>query len=124
MAIETTIQHLNGHSPNGVDKVYTNGKNGSRPIPPAEATENPYAIPPEESYDPAFESLVEQMLRRLGEDPTRDGLKRTPLRVAKAMDFLTSGYSQSLAEVVNGALFEAEGQEMGAQCEKYGCEDS
>jgi len=99
----------NGTKSNGAK---SNGLADMRLIEEAKVAENPYAISPEESYDPEFESLVEQMLRRLGEDPTRDGLKRTPLRVAKAMDFLTSGYTDSLAEVVNGALFEAENQEM------------
>ena len=66
----------------------------------------------EEVYDPEFEALVEQMLVRLGENPDRDGLKRTPLRVAKAMDFLTSGYRASLPEVVNDALFEESSDEM------------
>jgi len=65
-----------------------------------------------EIYDPHFESLVEQMLVRLGEDPEREGLRRTPLRVAKAMDFLTSGYATSLEEVVNDAVFEDCCQEM------------
>ena len=65
-----------------------------------------------EVHDPHFEGLVEQMLIDLGEDPERDGLKRTPLRVAKAMDFLTSGYQTSLEEVVNGALFEDDTDEM------------
>ncbi len=65
-----------------------------------------------EVYNPHFEGLVEQMLIDLGEDPERDGLKRTPLRVAKAMDFLTSGYQTSLEEVVNGALFEDDTDEM------------
>ena len=125
MTVEIPTKLLNSHRTNGVNGTHTNGhdknghhndhkpnvKNSVQPITEVEEI-NPYAIPPEESYDPAFESLVSQMLQRLGEDPTRDGLKRTPLRVAKAMDFLTSGYKQSLAEVVNGALFEAEGQEM------------
>jgi GTP cyclohydrolase I len=65
-----------------------------------------------EVYDPHFESLIEQMLVRLGEDPEREGLKRTPLRVAKAMDFLTSGYTTSLDSVVNDAIFEDCCQEM------------
>ena len=64
------------------------------------------------SYDPEFEALVTSMLERLGEDPNRDGLKRTPLRVAKAMDFLTSGYEISLDEVVNDALFDDPCEEM------------
>jgi GTP cyclohydrolase I len=59
-----------------------------------------------EVYDPHFESLVEQMLVRVGEDPNREGLRRTPLRVAKAMDFLTSGYDMSLEDIVNEAIFE------------------
>jgi GTP cyclohydrolase IA len=67
---------------------------------------------PAESYDPEFELLVEQMLRRLGENPDRDGLLRTPLRVAKAMDELTSGYSTSLESIVNNAIFEDDGKEM------------
>lgn len=65
-----------------------------------------------EVHDPHFEGLVEQMLTELGEDPARDGLKRTPLRVAKAMDFLTSGYQTSVEEVINGALFEDDTDEM------------
>jgi len=59
-----------------------------------------------EVYDPQFESLIEQMLLRLGEDPEREGLKRTPLRVAKALDFLTSGYRTDLNDVVNDAIFD------------------
>jgi GTP cyclohydrolase I len=65
-----------------------------------------------EVYDPQFESLVEQMLVRVGEDPEREGLRHTPLRVAKAMDFLTSGYTTSLEEVIHDAIFEDCCQEM------------
>ena len=67
---------------------------------------------PGEVYDPDFESLVKQMLLRLGENPERQGLERTPLRVAKALDFLTSGYNTSLTEIVNEALFEDDCKEM------------
>lgn len=62
-----------------------------------------------EPYDPHFEGLVRQILTRLGEDSERDGLKRTPLRVARALDFLTAGYRLELREVINDALFEVEG---------------
>jgi GTP cyclohydrolase I len=61
---------------------------------------------PGETYDQRFESIVREMLVRLGENPEREGLARTPLRVAKAMDFLTSGYDMTVDEVVRGALFE------------------
>jgi len=53
-----------------------------------------------------FEELVAEMIRRLGEDPDREGLKRTPERVAKSLVFLTRGYGMKFDDVVNGALFE------------------
>jgi GTP cyclohydrolase I len=54
----------------------------------------------------AFEDLVAEMIRRLGDDPDREGLKRTPERVAKSMAFLTQGYKMKSEDVINGALFE------------------
>jgi GTP cyclohydrolase I len=60
-------------------------------------------------YAPQLEAIVRAQLIEIGENPDREGLVRTPLRVAKAMDFLTHGYSTSLSEVVNNAIFDAEG---------------
>ncbi len=53
-----------------------------------------------------------QILLALGEDPEREGLRDTPKRAAKAMQFLNHGYLQSLEEIVNGAVFESETDEM------------
>lgn len=56
--------------------------------------------------------LVKQMLEELGEDPTREGLERTPVRADKALRFLTSGYTMNLDKIVNGALFRVKYDEM------------
>jgi GTP cyclohydrolase IA len=55
---------------------------------------------------------VSRMLRLLGEDPDRDGLVRTPMRVAQSLEFLTAGHRQDLREILNDALFEVEYAEM------------
>jgi GTP cyclohydrolase I len=52
-----------------------------------------------------IETLVRQLLVELGEDPEREGLKKTPLRVAQALSFLTHGYRTDVAQVINNALF-------------------
>lgn len=57
---------------------------------------------------PLMEPLFKSLLKKIGEDPNREGLKRTPKRMAEAMQFLTSGYDQDLKKVVNGALFSAD----------------
>jgi GTP cyclohydrolase IA len=67
---------------------------------------------PDESYDPELERLIRHLLERLGEDPDREGLRRTPLRVAKALDFLTSGYELGAEEVVRDAVFAEDCKEM------------
>jgi GTP cyclohydrolase I len=51
-------------------------------------------------------SKMREVIRELGEDPERDGLLRTPERVEKALKYLTSGYSADLDQIVNGALFD------------------
>lgn len=59
-----------------------------------------------------FENLVKQMLEILGEDSNREGLIKTPARVAKAYEFLTSGYLQNPKDVLNDALFSSSNNEM------------
>lgn len=65
-----------------------------------------------ESLDPAMVAAVETLLRGIGEDPQREGLKKTPERVVAALKFLTSGYRQSLGDLINGAIFDEGHDEM------------
>ena len=60
----------------------------------------------------SIQPLVEAMLKELGEEPGRDGLQRTPGRVARAYRFLTGGYGQNPAEILNKAMFEVSYNEM------------
>ena len=55
--------------------------------------------------DATYEDLVREMLSRLGEDPAREGLLKTPERVAKAMTFMTNGYRMDPMEMINKAIF-------------------
>jgi len=64
------------------------------------------------NHNTRIEELVEGILYEIGEDPTREGLLRTPHRVAKAMKFLTGGYEQDIATVLNGAIFDDKYDEM------------
>ncbi|HXF28081.1 MAG TPA: GTP cyclohydrolase I FolE [Bryobacteraceae bacterium] len=62
--------------------------------------------------DDSISSYMREILSKLGEDPSREGLLRTPDRVEKALRFLTSGYQMDLAQIVNGALFTNKCDEM------------
>lgn len=81
------------------DRATTQGRDSRPQIPPAEA-------------EAAMTDSVRTLLTALGEDPEREGLLKTPKRVAEAMQFLTSGYNQSLEELVNGAIFDEGHNEM------------
>lgn len=60
----------------------------------------------------SIEKNYREIIATIGEDINRDGLLDTPKRAAKAMEFLTQGYKQNIDDVVNGALFESEADEM------------
>ena len=62
--------------------------------------------------DKEFEETITKMLELLGEDPSREGLLKTPSRVVKALKFLTEGYSQDPEEILNKALFSSSNDEM------------
>jgi GTP cyclohydrolase IA len=62
--------------------------------------------------DEGIAPLVREILGQLGEDPTREGLARTPERVEQALKFLTSGYRTDIAKLVNNALYEVKYDEM------------
>ena len=59
-----------------------------------------------------LEELIRQMIPHLGEDPSREGLLRTPERVAKSMRWLTRGYQQSVWEAIGSAVFEEKHESM------------
>jgi GTP cyclohydrolase I len=63
-------------------------------------------------YNARMQEIIRQLLTELGEDPSREGLARTPLRVEKALKFLTSGYAANIDAVLNEALFTVDYSEM------------
>jgi GTP cyclohydrolase I len=80
-----------------VEKAHTNG-NGHHPAVTL--------------ADASMQKIYTELLARLGEDPARDGLLSTPKRMEKSMAFLTQGYEQSVDEVLHGALFDVDYDEM------------
>ena len=59
-----------------------------------------------------MEKLIENILEELGEDPKRQGLRKTPARVVETLKFLTKGYSENVDEILKGALFDVQYDEM------------
>ncbi len=59
-----------------------------------------------------MEKLIENMLEELGEDPKRQGLRKTPARVVETLKFLTKGNSENVEEILKGALFDVQYDEM------------
>ena len=83
----------------------TSVENGvSAPTASSPATETMQAL--------ELDELIRQMISHLGEDPDRDGLVRTPERVAKSMRWLTRGYNQSVREAIGEAVFEEKHESM------------
>jgi len=62
--------------------------------------------------DPSIEQAIETILHQIGEEPSREGLLKTPSRVARALSFLTKGYAEDPKTVINGALFTEDYSEM------------
>jgi GTP cyclohydrolase I len=60
----------------------------------------------------ALSDTIRQMLKEIGEDPQREGLLKTPERVAESLEFLTKGYREDPAKVINGAMFTEDNKEM------------
>jgi len=58
------------------------------------------------------QNLISELLKEIGEDPKREGLLNTPMRVAKAYEFLTSGYNKKIVEVMTNAVFHVKYDEM------------
>jgi len=59
-----------------------------------------------------LEEAYRNLLEAIGEDPDRQGLRRTPVRAARALEFMTQGYRQNLDEIINDAIFDSEASEI------------
>jgi GTP cyclohydrolase I len=59
-----------------------------------------------------IEKITKKLLEEIGEDPNREGLLKTPSRVAKAWEFFSKGYNQSLEELINNAIFNEDARDM------------
>ena len=69
-------------------------------------------LKPAATGKPSLVPELRKILRRLGEDPDREGLRKTPERAAQALEYLASGYTQSVEQILNGALFSVNYDEM------------
>src|ERR1700736_2495308 len=73
-------------------------------------------VPPGAKIDNRNLELLEEayrtVLEAIGEDPDRQGLRRTPIRAARALEFMTQGYRQNLDDIINDAIFDSEASEI------------
>jgi GTP cyclohydrolase I len=69
-------------------------------------------VMPQHNEEESIADLMQKMLLKIGEDPERQGLVRTPQRAEKALRFLTSGYDTDVQSIVNGAVFDEKCDEM------------
>ena len=76
------------------------------------AANAPHPLATRSSSDKLLRNEFKKLIQQIGEDPSREGLVKTPERAAKALEFLTQGYSQSLDKIVNKAVFESDSDEM------------
>ena len=88
------------------------GPTGFPDVDELEKIQDSDTLPDDQIKTPGLAHLTHEWLNIIGEDPEREGLLKTPDRVEKAWQYLTSGYRMNLAEVANDAVFEAEGSEM------------
>jgi GTP cyclohydrolase I len=95
-------KRANGRRPNATDPV------DQRML----VTEADRTGSPDAEYDPEYARMVRAQLAMLGEDAEREGLRRTPVRVARAMRWLTRGYELDVERVVGGAVFASESENM------------
>ena len=100
--------------PNFSDSISTEVYNNvaSRPDRNTHNGANAQIHPAKEESKEQMMDAVRNILDAVGEDPEREGLLKTPKRVAEAMQFLTQGYNQSLEKLVNGAIFDEGHNEM------------
>lgn len=115
-------------SSNGSNRSKSSNTNSSNPLQ-SDLSEQVFSRPDRNTHngqavqikatkvtsEAAKEKMMEAvytMLESVGEDPEREGLLKTPKRVAEAMQYLTSGYNQSLETIVNGAIFDEGHNEM------------
>ena len=59
-----------------------------------------------------IEDLIKKLIEEIGENPNREGLKKTPLRVAKSWEFFSIGYAQNIDTIINGAIFNEDAKDM------------
>lgn len=97
---------INGIKSNLIDQV------NSRPDRNTHNGKEALIHPTSETAKENMMDAVRVMLESVGEDPDREGLLKTPKRVAEAMQFLTQGYNQSLEKLINGAIFDEGHNEM------------
>lgn len=99
MKLSQTAENNPPRIPTRPDRNSSHGQESSVPVPSEVGQEE-------------MMEAVRTLLLGVGEDPEREGLLKTPKRVAEAMRFLTSGYTQSLEELLNGAIFDEGHNEM------------